>query len=124
MEMIQAGQSGRTSWEDDQRGSNEDDGGQSGYDPRSSEEYDGNQYESGYDNRYSTQRVNGIMGNPVDRSGSSNGGPAGGGGGAGAGGGMGYSVASTHDYLGYPKDQHSFGQQGLWDDEEKTEDLW
>ena len=40
--------------------------------------------------------------------------------------GVGYSVASTHDYLGYPKDQPVFGtgQEGLWDDEERTEELW
>lgn len=30
----------------------------------------------------------------------------------------GYSVASTHDYLGYSN------QQGMWDNEERTEDLW
>ena len=45
-------------------------------------------------------------------------------GGGGGGGGNGYSVASTHDYLGYSTDGQPFGQQqGLWDDEEK-EDLW
>lgn len=36
----------------------------------------------------------------------------------------GYSVAQTHDYLGYPKDQQPFDSRGLWENEEKAEDLW
>lgn len=39
----------------------------------------------------------------------------------------GYSVASTHDYMGYSREQMSFGDQaGLWDedDEEKGEEMW
>ena len=63
------------------------------------------------------------------------GGSGGGSGGGGSGGGSsngagssGYSVASTHDYLGYPKDQQPFGEQtqsnGLWDDEKVAEELW
>lgn len=34
-----------------------------------------------------------------------------------------YGVASTHDYLGYAKDEQPFGSNTLWDDE-KVEDLW
>ena len=36
-----------------------------------------------------------------------------------------YSVASTHDYLGYPKDQQPFGQDvGLWDEEKAGNEQW
>ena len=45
-------------------------------------------------------------------------------GGGGGGGRGGYSVAQSHDYLGYPKDKQPFNSQGLWDEEEKPEDLW
>ncbi|KYG40542.1 hypothetical protein M433DRAFT_160266, partial [Acidomyces richmondensis BFW] len=74
-----------------------------GYDDRPAEEYEG----SAYDSRYSTPSA------PLVRTN-----------GHGAAGAASYSVATTHDYLGYPKDQQPFGQAGLWDDEEKTEDLW
>ena len=59
-----------------------------------------------------------------------NGGGGGNVGGSGSGGAQlqqqaGYSVASTHDYLGYPKDQQPFGQDaGLWDAEKAGEELW
>ncbi|KAK3110557.1 hypothetical protein LTR53_015030 [Teratosphaeriaceae sp. CCFEE 6253] len=110
-----------------------DDGGSSssGHDPRSSEEYEGNTNFTpvgGAAQQYSREaaqaRVNGIMGAPAG----SGGGHAvsGGGGGGGGPGPGGYSVASTHDYLGYPKDQQPFGtgQQGLWDDDRASEELW
>lgn len=35
----------------------------------------------------------------------------------------GYSVASGHDYLGYPKDQRGYSNDQMWEDEE-SEDLW
>ena len=79
-----------------------DEDSSTGYDTRSSEEYE-------YDHSYQPQvgRTNGL----------SNGGGRGGSR-------AGYSVAGTHDLLGYPKDQQPFGSQGgLWDDEEKRE-LW
>ena len=94
-----------------------------GYDQRSSsDEYDGSNNgrfssEESRQQRLSAQeRANMLM---------NGGGSAGGGGGGGRG--SAYSVASTHDYLGYPKDQQPFGQsdgKGLWDDEEKGEELW
>ncbi|KAK3069301.1 hypothetical protein LTR53_012477 [Teratosphaeriaceae sp. CCFEE 6253] len=113
-----------------------DDGGSSssGHDPRSSEEYEGNTNFTpvgGAAQQYSREaaqaRVNGIMGAPAGSGGHAVSGAGGGGGGGGAGPGQaGYSVASTHDYLGYPKDQQPFGtgQQGLWDDERASEELW
>ncbi|KAK5133877.1 hypothetical protein LTR08_007208 [Meristemomyces frigidus] len=87
----------------------------SGYDRNSSEEYD---------NRYSSaaqSRVAGIMtgGQPVQNAGG--GGPSSGGGAQQPG----YSVASTHDYLGYPKDQQPFGQDAsLWDEEKGGDEPW
>jgi hypothetical protein len=38
----------------------------------------------------------------------------------------GYSVASTHDYLGYRHDEKPFGEGSMWDDGDKgkTEELW
>nr|OQO31836.1 hypothetical protein B0A51_00738 [Rachicladosporium sp. CCFEE 5018] len=37
----------------------------------------------------------------------------------------GYAVASTHDYMGYSSEQMSFGDQaGMWDDDEKGEEMW
>lgn len=74
----------------------------SGYDRRSSEEYSRQQYSYSSQNGPGYPRTNG------------NGNPEGGSGGI-----SGYSVASTHDYLGY-----SNNQQGLWDDEERAEELW
>ncbi|KAF2772357.1 hypothetical protein EJ03DRAFT_324783 [Teratosphaeria nubilosa] len=111
-EMVQAGvqEAGGQGWDD--RSYDED--GHSGYDSREN-------YES-YDSQYSSQsdpaRVNGILGQPVDRPSRNSGGYNHGNGG--------YSVASTHDYLGYPKDQQPFGQDSLWDDERKEDggDLW
>ncbi|KAK6437058.1 hypothetical protein LTR95_006741 [Oleoguttula sp. CCFEE 5521] len=39
--------------------------------------------------------------------------------------GTGYAVASTHDYMGYSSEQMSFGDQaGMWDDDEKGEEMW
>lgn len=39
--------------------------------------------------------------------------------------GAGYSVSSTHDYLGYPKHQEPFTQDSLWNDaNEKEPELW
>ncbi|KAK4549517.1 hypothetical protein LTR36_006514 [Oleoguttula mirabilis] len=105
----------------------------SGYDRRSSEEYDSSySSSSAADDPYSgaRSRVNGIMtgghtGGGAHSSGGSGGGGAGSGGG-GSGQQPGYSVASTHDYLGYPKDQQPFGQDGgaLWEDEKAGEELW
>ncbi|KAK0856097.1 hypothetical protein LTS02_007829 [Friedmanniomyces endolithicus] len=102
--------------------------GGGGHDQRSAEEYENSFVQVGgqqYSREAAQARVNGIMGAPHH---------SGGGGGGGGGGGPsqaqqgahGYSVASTHDYLGYPKDQQPFGtgQEGLWDDEEKAEELW
>jgi hypothetical protein len=85
-----------------------------GYDRRSSEEYENSFMQVGshqYSREAAQARVNGLMG----------GGEGGGGGGQPAS----YKVASTHDYLGYPKDQQPFGtgQDGLWDDE-KEQELW
>lgn len=96
--------------------------GAGGYDRRSSEEYD-NRYSNSnttsgssssnnhqhYSRESAQARVDGIMG------------------GSGHPQAAGYSVASTHDYLGYPKDEQPFssGQDGgLWDDNEKAEELW
>lgn len=76
----------------------------SGHDRRSSEEYSRQQYS------YSSQSGSGhsrTNGNGYS------------GGNSNSGGGSGYSVASTHDYLGY-----SNNQQGLWEDEERAEELW
>lgn len=87
------------------------DDGSGGYDGRTSEEMIGNEWPdyrssgSAYNQQFQSQ-PNG----KTDR---------------GAGGGDGYSVAGTHDYLGYGNSQQSFSTQaGLWDDEEKAEDLW
>ena len=76
-----------------------------GYDTRSSEEYE---HEHTY--QAQTGRANGVS-HSLDN--------------GGRGGSRGnYSVAGTHDYLGYPKGQQPFDSQGgLWDDEEKRE-LW
>ena len=96
----------RTSYES--QGYDVDDQSSSGYDPRSSEEYEYQQQHysnPSSDPHYSTQSA------PARANGGGGGGPAG------------YSVATTHDYLGYPKDQQPFGQQSLWEDE-KSEDLW
>lgn len=43
--------------------------------------------------------------------------------------GGGYSVSSTHDYLGYSKERgkvgvSSGGGGGLWDEGEREEELW
>ena len=87
-----------------------DEDSSTGYDTRSSEEYE---YDHSYQAQNTPYRTNGI-GTAV---------PVGGGGGGGGGRG-GYSVAGTHDYLGYPKDQQPFESQGLWDDDRKSEEMW
>lgn len=94
----------------------EEDGNSSaGYDPRSSEEYEydqhqhqQHQYHSAYQSQPQSHR-NGV--GTSDRSGAERGG---------------YSVANTHDYLGYGKDQQPFDrdERGLWDDEERGEEMW
>lgn len=98
---------------------NHNPGGGGDYEHRDSEEYEDGHTQTGSD-QYSREaaqaRANGIMGggghqkSAVDGRGSGSGG---------------YSVAGTHDYLGYPKDQQPFGGDsgGLWDDE-KEQDLW
>ncbi|KAK1013984.1 hypothetical protein LTS01_000514 [Friedmanniomyces endolithicus] len=108
--------------------------GGGGHDQRSAEEYENSFVQVGgqqYSREAAQARVNGIMGAPHHSGGGGGGGGGGSGGGGGGGGGgpsgaHGYSVASTHDYLGYPKDQQPFGtgQEGLWDDEDKAEELW
>jgi len=113
----------------------------SGYADNDNESYDSQEdYENGgssgrfsseesrYQRQQAVARANGIMtGQPIG------GGDAGGGGGGGggSGGGMegagrGYSVASTHDYLGYPKDQAGFDGGGrLWEEEEQgSGEMW
>ena len=93
----------------------DDDNSSVGYDPRSSEEYEYDQqqqqqhsYRSAYQSQPQSQR------NGVGTSGR---------GGAERGG---YSVANTHDYLGYAKDRQPFERDegGLWDDDEKGEEMW
>ncbi|KXS99660.1 hypothetical protein AC578_9900 [Pseudocercospora eumusae] len=37
---------------------------------------------------------------------------------------QGYSVATTHDYLGYSKSEPFSSQQGLWNEREVEEELW
>ena len=82
-----------------------EDDSSTGYDTRSSGEYEYGPYQ------HHPSRTNGVGG-------------AVGGGSGGSRGGGGYSVSGSHDYLGYPKDQQPFdSQNGLWDDEEKRE-LW
>ena len=84
--------------------------------PRSSEEYE-------YDHSYQQQQQHQQQQQPAPHR--TNGiGTAHGGSGGGARGQ--YSVAGTHDYLGYPKDQQPFGSQGgLWDDDdERREEMW
>ncbi|KAK5724486.1 hypothetical protein LTR15_004531 [Elasticomyces elasticus] len=117
----------RTSHDQQYRSSFDEDGHSSssgGYDQQSSDEYENGYLQMGsqqYSREAAQARVNGIMGAPL------------------AGGGahqqqqqqqqppaVGYSVASTHDYLGYPKDQQPFGggQDGLWDGEKDEDPLW
>ncbi|KAK3699844.1 hypothetical protein LTR37_016259 [Vermiconidia calcicola] len=95
-------QNQRTSYDYDEDSS-------TGYDTRSSEEYD-------HDQSYQAQ----VM---LQQSRTNGNGTSGGGGGGGSRGG-GYSVANTHDYLGYPKDRQPFGSQGLWEDDQKDEEMW
>ncbi len=87
-----------------------DDDSSGGYDTRSSEEYDYDQSYQHTQHPTGHQRSNGVV---VVGSGEA-GRPSAGG----------YAVAQSHDYLGYPKDQAPFDSRGLWDDEEKAEDLW
>ena len=121
-EMISAGAAGASQQQQQQRSDNYDQHYRSSYDMndqhnsggydhgRESDEYENSQYvrPNQYSHESAQERVNGIMGQPA------------------AGSGGGYSVASTHDYLGYPKDQQPFDNRGgdLWDDDRKSEELW
>ncbi|KAK5123632.1 hypothetical protein LTR85_002670 [Meristemomyces frigidus] len=119
----------------DQQYDDEQQNSASGYDRRSSEEYDSRYSTSSApaDDPYSSarSRVNGIMTGGHTGGGSNHGSNHGSGGGGGGGQQQqqqsGYSVATTHDYLGYPKDQQPFGHEGsgaLWEGEKGGEELW
>ena len=97
-----------------------------GYDARSSEEYE---YDHSYhqpqqqQQQHQQQHHHHHQSTPYRTNGVavSLGGGGGGGGGGGRGG---YSVAGSHDYLGYPKDKQPFDSQRLWDDDRRYEELW
>ncbi|KAK5156666.1 hypothetical protein LTS14_004878 [Recurvomyces mirabilis] len=122
-EMISAGATGaagqqqqRSNYDQHYRSSydnNDQQHSSGGYDHgRESDEYENSQYvrPNQYSHETAQERVNGIMGQPATNSGGQ----------------QSYSVASTHDYLGYPKDQQPFDARGgdLWDDDRKSEELW
>ncbi|KAK5162849.1 uncharacterized protein LTR77_011106 [Saxophila tyrrhenica] len=93
-----------------------------GYDPRSSEEYEYDQHQ--HQQQQQQQHHPSYQPHqPPSRNGVGTARGSGGGGG-------GYSVAGTHDYLGYPKEQQGFGggERGLWDDDDEgrggREELW
>ena len=95
-----------------------------GYERHSSEDYN-RQYEQQQQQQQQPGSAYGHHSGSSAPRGHHSGGDGGhGGGGGGAGADQGYSVASTHDYLGYRHDEKPFGDKGLWEDEEKAEELW